>query len=355
MKVSSYFAVTALIGLLALCGCADAAIAPGRHLVAASAMIGARLPAARQVRLRFVLPSAANPKVDPAFDAPNVVAPSVVAPRAKLFVFLPGAYGTPSHYELILEQAAAHGYPAIGLEYPNGQIVDRLCKYSADVHCWDGVREEILTGENASPLLSVTPVDSIERRLADVLAYLQRRYPSEGWGAYLAGSRPKWSRIVVGGHSEGGGNTAYIAKRRSVARACFIEDPADGNDRTPVAAWLSAPGRTPASLQYGFSNKLDKFSAFARIAPEWAAIGIPGALTSVDTSGPPYGNSHRLYTATYRERILASHGVTVADEYTPIGADGMPLFAPVWNYLCGFASTTGRRSAEALSPAFVKT
>ena len=58
--------------------------------------------------------------------------------------------------------------------------------------------------------MTIAPQDAVLHRLTKALAYLAQTYPNEGWGAFLVNGAPDWSRIVLGGHSNGSGEAAFI-------------------------------------------------------------------------------------------------------------------------------------------------
>ena len=65
----------------------------------------------------------------------------------------------------ILQNAAAGGYHALGLAYVNDEAVNELCPVGGPPECHSDVRVEIITGDDRSELVEVTPADSIDNRL----------------------------------------------------------------------------------------------------------------------------------------------------------------------------------------------
>jgi hypothetical protein len=300
----------------------------------------------RGVNFTYVRPSVYTKGITPKYDAENVIAyPQRSAVKNKLFVWLPGTKAVPKQYRYVLAEAALNGFNAIGLEYPNGTEVNALCASSTDPNCWGGVRFEILTGIDSTPLVNVNAANSIEQRLIDLLGYLAKRYPKQNWGAFLSNGQPKWSWIEVGGHSQGAGQAGFIAKESSVAGACMIESPVDANAYIPAAAWLSESPLTSTATQYGFGNELDSFADFARMTLDWSLMGLSGPLVDVDQSSPPYFQTHQLFTSKGFRIPLNSHDYPVMDYITPIGSNGVPTFAPVWIYACALG-TNLRSSLE---------
>jgi hypothetical protein len=182
-------------------------------------------------------------------------------------------------------------------------------------------------------LLTISPEDSIVGRLTALLSYLSATYPDAGWNAFLSNGSPNWSLIVIGGHSQGAGDAAYIAKAQLLAGTCTFDCPDDGNSIVGTALWLSETNSTPVSSQYGFTNRGDRIATFTGVTLDWSIIGYPGPLYDVDNNSPPYNNSHQLYTVSLQSGLLASHCCTIVDAYTPF-SNNSPLFLPVWDYMC---------------------
>jgi hypothetical protein len=298
-------------------------------------------PAATAMVEREIAPTAADPTVRTAFEPHFAINPSpAVTARGRLFVFLPGTGATPAVYRLIVRSAAARGLHAVGLNYPNEQAVGMLCNASPEPDCHGQVRGEVFTGEDLSPLVSVGASDSINRRLARLLATLHTLFPAEGWGQYLTAGEPDWSRIRIAGHSQGGGHAAYIAKRRSVDRAIYFSSPADWSTATgQPARWVLEPGVTPALRQFGFTHLQDPLVTYATASAIWQALGLGafGSPATVDGAAAPYGGSHQLVTDAApnlaAQTVSPFHGAPVVDSATPRTSNGTPLFEPVWIHL----------------------
>lgn len=268
-----------------------------------------------------------------------------VSSKQKLFVFLPGTKADPGMYRLLLQNAAHNGFHVIGLAYENGFAVDVLCRQSIDPDCHGKAREEIFTGQNTSPSVSVNAADSIESRLVQVLKYLSQQYSEDGWEQYLdREGRPLWSSIRLSGHSQGGSEAVYIAKRRLVDRVCFFASPGDVRfTDNSVAPWVREPGVTPVDRMYGLAHERDAVISITTVLEEWAALGMDAfrGPVNTDTTGVPYGQAHMLLTNRDKPLsgpgvidILAYHNITSVDVYTPLDSDGLPFYRSVWQYQC---------------------
>lgn len=321
--------VCALLGLILACGGGDGG--------------GGGTPAPGPAVTHAVVPSATDPAIATYLDPHVAITPDPAVPaKQRLFVFLPGTGGKPMNQQLILQAGSRQGYHAIGLMYPNTPSVGSLCNDSADAHAhWDA-RREIITGQDLSTLVDIPPAECIEHRLTALLSHLATTYPAEQWGPFLVSGAPDWSRIVIAGHSQGGGHAGVIAKLHPVARAVCLSSPADW--RNPVdlpASWYATAGATPASQVFGFSHLQDELVTWPLVTANWAALGLGafGGPASVDGAAAPFGGSHQLSTNLAHAPVSGGHlapfhGATVVDAVTPRLADGSPAYRSAWVHLC---------------------
>jgi hypothetical protein len=263
--------------------------------------------------------------------------PAVTA-KGRLFVMLPGTGAVPRFYRQIVRVGAARGYHAIGLTYPNDTAIGDLCGTTAPADCSALARREVITGTDTSGVVSVDSNNAINGRLIVLLTYLNSTYPAEGWGQYLIGGAPDWSRITVAGHSQGAGHAAFIGKISSVNRVVVFSGPADVS-ASGVAPWLGQAGLTPASRYYGFTHTGDTLVPIALALAAWSALGMNANTppTDVGTTTAPYGNAQQLITSAPPNPAAPTtspeHGATIADAVTPLNAQGGFVFQPVWEYL----------------------
>lgn len=106
-------------------------------------------------------------------------------PRPQLVVWFPGCCAPPPPYRVLLREAASSGYRVLGLNYPNCPEVHETCNahQPIDPDCQEEMRTERLFGVDASPLITVTPANSIRNRLVKLLEYLPK--------GSLVGAMPK--------------------------------------------------------------------------------------------------------------------------------------------------------------------
>lgn len=260
-----------------------------------------------------------------------------VTQKNLLLIHFPGTGGVAENAEFWLGNAANQGFHVIGLAYINDITIGSICGDSSDPNCFENARLEVIDGVDSTPDLLVRKFDSIEFRIIKLLENMQFFYPNENWGQFLdARGRPIWSKIVLSGHSQGGGHAALMAKTRNVARVIQFASTADFSSFfNAPATWLSKPSITPNGRYFGFGHQRDQIVLQNRLLQNWTALGMNafGSPILVDSIAPPYQNSHQLYTNLPPRNGSNFHGAMISDELVPLGANNQPVFIPVWNYL----------------------
>ena len=335
--LGSSHALRAAVAFLVV-GCGSRSQAPGNTAAASvakgpgtsSAASVATAPADVAPAHRTVKPKETDPAID-GVDDDNEVYTAVGKKNGQLLVFLPGTHGQPSNVTMFLETAASAGYMTIGLDYPDDEAAE-ICK--RDLACYGEMRQAILDGIDVSKRVHVSPANSIVHRLVALLDYLDKHYPSKGWGAFVRGGEPAYESIAFAGHSQGGGHAAYIAKLHAVARVLMFSsvcDAADGEPPTP-ASWVTADHATPIDRYYGFDHTNDEFAE--KIAVTWPALGLDtlGKRTSVDGAWPPYGGSHELTTSLPEPSRKTAHSAVIGNKVTPM-TGSEPRYREVWRYM----------------------
>jgi predicted esterase len=325
---------------IATCACARVSASPqqGGAAAVASPTAQGRAPDAgpRVTRnpktfktgtLYSVWPSDADPTIK-RFDKANLVlVPNNAAKNADLLVFFPGTGGDPNGAWPFLVAGADAGYRVIGLMYDNPNAVPVVCGPQLDPACSDRFREKRIFGDGVSTDIDDLPEESVVNRLVKLLQYLDKNFPGEGWGAYLANGAPNWARIAVSGHSQGGGVAAYIAKKEKVARVVVISGAWDRVNATKVfAPWVTSPSATPLDRWYATYHA--KETNAGPISLAYTVIGIPPDHIRVLTLEP--NPAVKLPAG-----VDGYHGSSVATNLTPVDANGAPAYAADWAFLLG--------------------
>ncbi|MBK4346831.1 BPSS1187 family protein [Lacisediminihabitans changchengi] len=254
------------------------------------------------------------PETGDAFLSPNARNFAVRGTKGSpLLLFLPATRSVPRDYRSFLDTAASLGYHVLALDYPNrGQSVVHLC--AGAPRCYGEVQRNRFQGGGQSAFNSVDRRDSILNRLRMSLDHLQFTDPGGAWSRYRSGDSIRWDRVVVAGHSQGGGLAAYIAHRFRVHGALMFSSPVQSDAGVP-ARWMRKSGATPASVQYGLVDVRDRYAT--NVTASWATMGMTGthAIVSELDLGSPSD----------------SHLRTVTDRSPRV--DGVPVLAPTWRWM----------------------
>jgi len=284
---------------------------------------------AKPWRSHFRLATSATDPISPNSD--NYA--SRTRPASPLLLFLAATGHRPSDYRSFLSVARSSGYHVLALDYWNtGLSVQKMCR--TDPRCYGQVQRNRLDGSRPSSFSSVGRSNSIVNRLSVALDRLRKRDPNGGWNRYVGPGGIRWNRIVVAGHSQGGGEAAYIAHVHRVRGAVMFSSPVDSYDGLD-AAWMARPGATAPSRLYGFVDTGDMF--YRRVLASWAALGMSqfGAPVSPGRLGSEGARSeapHEIVTTRDLGGPDASHLRDITDR-TPRAADGTPVFARTWSWL----------------------
>lgn len=243
-----------------------------------------------------------------------------VKPVNKLVLMIVGT-GAPASDNLPFDSfAAATGYHVISLDYKN-TVITTACSNSEDSSCFNVFRQEIVFGEPVSALVEVDSANSIYNRLYELLQYLLKKYPEQGWQQYINKNTIQWQKIIVAGHSQGAGHAAYLGKKFPVSRVLIFAGPQDFlvHFNSP-ASWLSQKSATNPSKYFAFLHLKDPFDFNKQLA---GCLQLMQAVTA-DTVlvQPGIGVSKNKH-------IL----VTNIESANPHGAMLQPAFKKAWTYL----------------------
>jgi hypothetical protein len=299
----------------------------------------------------FVAPQTTDPNITTNLNNHYVSVNRGVAQKNQLFVFFPGTGGVAFNYLQVNNTAADLGFHAVNLTYPNDEAVNSLCGgANADLDCYGKVRLEIKDGVDRSNLVSVTRANSIENRLIKLLIYLRNTAPNQDWGQFLLNDNSlNWSKIVVAGHSQGGGHAGIIGRYHSVVRVVMFAAMDFNAATNSPANWIALPNSTPNATApdkfFGFSHQRDEMVNYTLLSTRiWTAFGMNnfGAIVNVDSATPPYSSTHSL---TSNLECANFHGCIAADARL-VYQNGVPVYKPVWEYL--LSNTTAPFSLASL-------
>ncbi|CAG5080183.1 T9SS type A sorting domain-containing protein [Parvicella tangerina] len=258
-----------------------------------------------------------------------------------LLLHLVGTIDNPNSTTYFPTLATEHGYHVINLMYRNWNSAHNACASSTDPNCYLNFRKEIIEGVDYSSEANVNAANSIQNRLIKLLEYLQSNYPGQGWDQFFDGSLIHWDKIMVSGHSQGGGHAAVIAMTEPVQRVLMFASPNDYSDTlNALASWPSSSHLVPDSNYYGFNAYYDDAVDFYKQMEAWNALGLSnyGDTVNVDEVGFPFEESRQLYTL---QQVPSggiedlTHNIMIRDNQTPLDLSGAPIFLDVWKYMLG--------------------
>ncbi|MCU1414132.1 MAG: hypothetical protein JWN80_1472 [Microbacteriaceae bacterium] len=273
--------------------------------------------------LSFQLPVADGHAFSP--NAHNLAASG--KPGSPLLLFLPATRAVPRDYREFLSMASQTGFHVLALDYSNrGTSVVKTCAGIPD--CYAAVQQNRFDGTDPNGWSAIPPEDSILNRLRSALTHLRTTDPSGGWARYATGDHVNWKNIVVAGHSQGGGQSAFIAHRHRVHAAIMFSSPVQTDAGVP-ATWLTTKGATPASHLYGFVNSHDMY--YQNVIGSWRALGMGEPVNAKDDL-LEFRNAHTIVSTRDYGTPDESHLWTATDS-TPKLANGTPAYAKVWQWL----------------------
>jgi hypothetical protein len=231
----------------------------------------------------------------------------------KLFLFIGGTGSNTKSYQTISNFAGNLGYDVINLSYPNTVSAASLSS-SSDSMVFNKYRQEICYGTPVSPDVTVDTLNCIYTRTVKLINYLNTNYPTQNWNQYLINPTTlDWSKIAVGGHSQGGGHACYFAKFNPVERVLMFSSPNDYSSYFSNSAnWLRTSGVTAMNKHFAYLSLLDEIIPFNNQLINLQGLGLYPLYdtTYVDNASSPYSNSHCLYTTQPPGFAILYHNTT---------------------------------------------
>lgn len=301
-------------------------------------------------------------------DLHQVVQPQLASERKNVLVlYLVGSLASTNNALDISRFAAGLGYGVLNLQYPNRTVVGVIC--GGDDACYEAYRGETIFGQNTAYALGqpsynelknfVTRENSIVNRLLSLLDYLAHQSPTVNnpqpayWRQFLyqdpnspystanlGAVYPAWSRIVVAGHSQGGGMAPMLASNlpnadplRRLVMFAAPNDNTGGRNGNLSASWILAPSATPLERYWGLRHADDGQGSY--VQQNWANMGgvgsggVGGTANNAevdigDGTGSPQG----------AQRLVLSADVGGVNAHLSVSdASILPTVVSAWEYL----------------------
>lgn len=267
-----------------------------------------------QVQTYYVKPIQTDPNYAPTEDS-SAISRNTGFQLNKLFLFIGGTNSSSStDYNALRLHSANLGFDFINLSYPNNVAAASLAS-SSDSLVFNKYRQEVCFGTPVSVDVTIDSLNSIYTRTLKLIQYLDLTYPTENWGQYLTTPTSlDWSKIIVGGHSQGSGHACYLAKQYLVDRVLMFSGPNDySNTFSNSANWLRQAGVTPASRHFAYLSLNDEVVSFSKQFVNISGLEmlVSDDTTHVDNISSPYGNSHCLYTTQTPGIVVLNHNVPI--------------------------------------------
>jgi hypothetical protein len=352
-------------------------------------------------------PSITDSAIDPEssiIDYHYVMLPATT-PAPLLVVFLGGSLSNPADYQPQVKnsvayagvpgEAASLGFASINLRYRDADAVATVCGHSGSTAdtCYTQYRGSVLYGSgvgygNGAPYTKLKSNgqpyadldNSIVNRLVKLLdclanendtAHCLNNGTAAYWNQFLLdkpgspyssslhphGVEPDWSKIIIAGHSQGGGEAGFLGVTAPSAlhRVVMFSAPEDyynsGLSKLP-ASWISTTtSPTPMSAFWGMRNTAEgSYGGSGAEQVNWGAfkdasntgIGNPGNGTEAsvgDGSGTPVpAGAQRLVTTNPDHPLATLYDHESTADTVPVSTtmDGTPFSngrATAWDYL----------------------
>ncbi|MCB9646645.1 MAG: hypothetical protein H6730_08660 [Deltaproteobacteria bacterium] len=227
------------------------------------------------------------------------------AARGQLLVYLNASGSSPGRQIAdptlnFYDAGASGGLHVLALAYRSDAVLGLVC--GDDGACYGAARAAVLTGAAApgtpARLADIVEDEGVLFRLDAALRLLAARRPGRGWGRFLANSgaatpaeRIAWPRLLVAGHSQGGGHAAFLGTRYPVHRVIQLASTCDAALGAP-APWTHSDGTwatDPAARYFGLAVARDAIcSAHAAV---WQVMGMDPARQD-DAAAACSGGAH---------------------------------------------------------------
>ncbi|MCA0430460.1 MAG: T9SS type A sorting domain-containing protein [Bacteroidetes bacterium] len=288
-----------------------------------------------QVQTKYVKPILTHTSYGSSEDS-SAISRNTSFQLNKLFLFIGGTGSSSStDYNALRLHSANLGFDFINLSYPNNVAAASLAN-SSDSLTFNKYRQEVCFGTPLSIDVTVDTLNSIYTRTLKLIQYLSSTFPTENWGQYLATPTTlNWSKIIVGGHSQGSGHACFLAKQFSVYRVLMFAGANDYSDfYSNSANWIRQPGITPVIRHYSYLSLNDEAVSYNKQFKVISGLGmlLSDDSTQIDNITIPYGNSHCLYTTQAPGVVILNHNVPI--KLSAINNN-------VWTYMLTSTITTG--------------
>jgi len=295
-----------------------------------------------RIRVEFIDPLQTDPMMSPLNDLPDsdernlyhfISVPRNPSSSGLLYVHLPGSGGLPEDYQVLSQHAATLGYHVINLAYPNWPAVRTLIADESDVDLPEKIRRERLYGEDQTTLIQVNRNNSIENRIIKLLEYNHLHHPEEHWDQFLTKDNGLyWDKIVFGGHSQGAGHAAYLAKQHLLRGIIMFAGPGDYVKDVGSAPWIFQENIISPEQMYAFTHRFDPVSRLFFTHQEILGMREYGSVQRVDKKSIDELSSHMLTSWLLDIPERNYHSSIAVDDYLPTN-EAKSYYENAWTFM----------------------
>ncbi len=246
----------------------------------------------------------------------------------RLLISIPGTTGPGDVMRSFDSVAALEGYHTVSIDYPNNRNTATFIN-SVDKQAFDKFRQELDFGTPVSDSVDVDSLNSIVNRITQLLVYLAKTRPQEGWNNFLNKGKIIWARVTLAGHSQGAGHVSYIAHVFSVHQVIMLSGPQDFLQNYDIPApWLSAASKTAYNNYYSFLHEDDAYNTSHQIRNDLASMRADTSVIYHFQNMNAFPKQARIFissiqiTPTQKNTGMQNHMSTI-----------MPMHTKVWKFL----------------------
>jgi hypothetical protein len=268
-----------------------------------------------------------DPKTNKPRDLQHAAVDPTIPQQGKLVIWLM------DHNAPLFERTASYGLHAIQVSYANRWFGKLTKEQLNDGNSLGKIRLEAATGEDHSPIVSISEPDSIAGRAYQFVKWLSKEHPAGHWDQFIQPDTKslRWDKVILSGISHGSTTAARLAIHQKVDRVVMFSGPRDNTE-----SWQSLPSATPPNRFFGFTHVLDGGWTADHYCRSWQLLKLQnfGPLVNVETATEPFGHSRRLITDfDVKNDSKRAHTAVVPGGSAGKDGSGKLIHEKVWRYL----------------------
>lgn len=282
-----------------------------------------------QVENYYISPDSTYPGIEKIHSGHFVTVNRSNTSGKKLLVSIPGTTGAGDVMRSFDSVAALEGYHAISIDYPNNRNTATFIS-STDKAAFNKFRQELDFGTPVCDSVNVDSLNSIVNRITNLVIYLAKTRPGEGWNNFLDHGQIAWERVTLAGHSQGAGHVSYIGHAFKVHKVIMLSGPQDFLTNFDMPApWLSASSKTPYSNYYSFLHDDDAYNTQRQIRNGLAAMHADSSVIYRFQKMDAFPKQDRIFISDIPVQNATQQNTGSLNHMSTI----MPMHSKVWRWL----------------------